>query len=224
MLEVLGNVELCFLLVQAALLYRILRDLNLIDLDMLLAVIKPPDSSTALVSRGGSACISDEPLTKEQRQTFVKLNSAGSRGFRGDDLLRALVHCSHDEALADKLLLANRTWLDLVKPKQVTPAQLGASLQTGALRLGGFSRCGWPIVEMHVERWHPNEPYATEKAREALLGFAFEHGLQRLPPGQDRLLLIVDLSGWGLGHGTLVSSLLGLVQGAYAERLGTAAG
>ena len=35
----LGNVELCFLLVQAVLLYRILRDLNLIDLDRLLAAI-----------------------------------------------------------------------------------------------------------------------------------------------------------------------------------------
>ena len=54
MLAPLGNVELGFLLVQAVLLYRILRDLNLIDLDRLLAVIKPPDGSTALVSRGGS--------------------------------------------------------------------------------------------------------------------------------------------------------------------------
>ena len=85
MLPPLGNVELCFLLVQAVLLYRILRDLNLIDLDRLLAVIKPPDGSTALVSMGGdgSTCISDEALTKEQRQTFVKLNSGGSRGSTG---------------------------------------------------------------------------------------------------------------------------------------------
>ena len=222
MLATLGNLELCFLLMQAALLYRILRDLNLIDLDRLLAVIKAPGSSTALVLR--SACISDEPLTKEQRKSFVKLNSAGSRGFAGDDLLRALVHCDHDEALADKLLLRNRAWLDRVKPKQVTPAQLGASLQSGALALGGFSRCGWPIVELHVDRWHPNEPYATEAAREALLGFAFEHGLQRLPPGQDRLLVLADLSGWGVGHGPLISSLIGLVQAAYVERLGAAAG
>ena len=167
-MEPLGNVELCFLLVQAVLLYRILRDLNLIDLDRLLAVIKPPDGSTTLVSAGGggSACISDQALTKEQRQTFVKLNSAGSRGFHGDDLLRALVHCNHNEAQTDALLLRNRAWLDLVKPKQVTPAQLGASLQAGALSLGGFSRCGWPIVELQVERWQPDEPYATEKARE----------------------------------------------------------
>ena len=171
MLAPLGNVELGFLLVQAVLLYRILRDLNLIDLDRLLAVIKPPDGSTTLVSAGGggSACISDQVLTKEQRQTFVKLNSAGSRGFHGDDLLRALVHCNHNEAQTDALLLRNRAWLDLVKPKQVTPAQLGASLQSGALSLGGFSRCGWPIVEVKVERWLPDEPYATEQAREELL-------------------------------------------------------
>ena len=156
----LGNVELCFLLVQAVLLYRILRDLNLIDLDRLLAAIKPPAGSP--VSTGGSACISDEALTEEQRRTFVKLNSGGSRGFYGDDLLRALVHCNHNETQTDALLLRNRVWLDMVKPKQVTPAQLGASLQTGTLCLGGFSRCGWPIVELHVDRWRPSEPYATE--------------------------------------------------------------
>ena len=160
----LGNVELCFLLVQAVLLYRILRDLNLIDLDRLLAAIKPPAGSP--VSTGGSACISDEALTEEQRRTFVKLNSGGSRGFYGDDLLRALVHCNHNETQTDALLLRNRAWLDLVKPKQVTPAMLGASLQAGALRLGGFSRCGWPIVEVQVERWQPDQPYATEQARE----------------------------------------------------------
>ena len=170
MLAPLGNVELGFLLVQAVLLYRILRDLNLIDLDRLLAVIKPPDGSTTLVSRGGSEMQAlDEALTKEQRQTFVKLNSSGSRGFHGDELLRALVHCNHNEAQTDTLLLRNRAWLDLVKPKQVTPAQLGASLQSGALSLGGFSRCGWPIVEVKVERWLPDEPYATEQAREELL-------------------------------------------------------
>ena len=123
----------------------------------------------SLVSASSSACISDQVLTKEQRQTFVKLNSAGSRGFHGDDLLRALVHCNHNEAQTDALLLRNRAWLDLVKPKQVTPAQLGASLQAGALSLGGVSRCGWPIVELQVERWQPDEPYATEKAREELL-------------------------------------------------------
>ena len=83
--------------------------------------------------------------------------------------MRALVHCNHNEAQTDALLLRNRAWLDLVKPKQVTPAQLGASLQAGALSLGGFSRCGWPIVELQVERWQPDEPYATEKAREELL-------------------------------------------------------
>ena len=164
MLSALGNVELCFLLVQAVLLYRILRDLNLIDLDRLLAAIKPPAGSP--VSTGGSACISDEALTEAQRRTFVKLNSTGSRGFYGDDLLRALVHCNHNEAQTDALLLRNRAWLDLVKPKQVTPVQLGASLQAGALRLGGFSRCGWPVVEVHIERWQPDQPYATEQARE----------------------------------------------------------
>eukprot|EP00964_Phaeocystis_antarctica_P047186 scaffold27289_cov52-Phaeocystis_antarctica.AAC.1 len=43
-------------------------------------------------------------------------------------------------------------------------------------------------------------------------------------PNQDRLLLIIDLSGWGISHGPLVSSVLSLVQGAYVERLGEAAG
>ena len=216
----LWNVELAFLVVQAALLYRILRDLNLIDLDRLLAAIKAPSAGAAAKS-GASACIGDEPITKEQRQIFVKLNRSDSPA-RGDDLLRVLFNTEFDEEAAAKMLASNRAWTDAVKPKQVTPAQLGASLQAGAWCLGGFTRCGWPIVELYAERWQPGEAYATEEARAALVGFAFEHALQRLPAGQDRLAVVADLSGWSMSHFPLVRSLVDAVQGPYVERLGVA--
>ena len=117
-------------------------------------------------SARAASSVHSHTTRSSSRHAASTTDSGGSRGFYGDDLLRALVHCNHNETQTDALLLRNRVWLDMVKPKQVTPAMLGASLQAGALRLGGFSRCGWPIVEVQVERWQPDQPYATEQARE----------------------------------------------------------
>ena len=74
----------------------------------------------------------------------------------------------------------------------MTPAQLANSLPSGACRLGGSSRCGWPIVEIYVECW---EPFSYDKEeQQRLVAFAFEHTLQRMPASQDRLAIVADMA------------------------------
>lgn len=214
--------EVWLLVVQMVLLYRILRDLSAIDLDQLLAAIRVAPAP----SPAASARVCDEPLTKEQRELFVELNSGGqSCGFDGDDLLRVLFSCDFNRQQAEQKLVSNRVWYDKLKPKQVTPAHLSHSLPSGTCRLGGFSRCGWPIVECYLEHWRPWDYDNEEQHR--LVAFAFEHALQRMPPGQDRLAVLADMSGWRLRHSlphpfSLVLSIVQLAQGPYVERLGVA--
>jgi len=221
--DALYSVELWLLLIQSALLWRILRDLGAIDLDRLLVAINP--SSKAPPAAAASS-VADEPLSKEQREQFVALNSSGdSCGFTGDDLLRVMFACNFDKRLVEQKLARDRAWHDKFKPKQVTPKQLGNSLPSGTCRLGGFSKSGSPIVECNLAAWSPFDYDGDEQHR--LMAFVTEHALQRLPAGQDRLTVLADLSGWRLSHAlphplALNKIAVQLAHGPYAERLGVA--
>lgn len=221
--DALYSAELWLLLIQSALLWRILRDLGAIDLDRLLVATNASSRARPVAA---ASSVADAPLGKEQREQFVELNSSGdSCGFTGDDLLRVMFACNFDKKLVQQKLARDRAWHDKYKPKQVTPKQLTNSLPSGTCRLGGFSKSGSPIVECDLASWRPFDYDSDEQHR--LMAFCAEHALQRLPPGQDRLTVLVDLSGWRLSHAMLHPLGLNkiavqLAQGPYAERLGVA--
>ena len=147
LLDELYTAEALLLVTQAVLLWRILRDLGAIDIEKLLAAIKAPRAAPRAAQ---GERVRDAKLSKEQRTTLIALNSSDDHdnyGFDSDDVLRALVYCDFDSALVEQKLASNRAWHTKYKPRQVTPAQLSNSLPSGVLRLGGFSRCGWPVVE-----------------------------------------------------------------------------
>jgi hypothetical protein len=196
-------------------------------------VRKRADRLEANLSRASAALAPAAAHTKAppvlSREQEAKLESLARqplavRTFTKPECLRALQANDYDERQALRLLHDTATWREKYKPESVTAADLPNSLPTRTWVPGGLSREGWPVLECYVARWRPNEYDFDEHNR--LIGFLFTRALAR-NPNAERFLVLFDMEGWKLEHGSphcmrLVLSMVSLTQVQFCERLGAA--
>lgn len=143
------------------------------------------------------------------------------------DLLR---FCRARDFQPDKvcaMALKNCEFLARVQVASLCPAKHFPNfVSQNVWRMGGYSRCGYPIMVVNPARWTPSKMHSLDEAVRAI-AHSFELGVRAMAPGVEKYVVIFDLPGFGWQHCTpfamrCIAQVIKINQDQYPERLAAA--
>eukprot|EP00928_Gymnodinium_smaydae_P060622 TRINITY_DN4433_c0_g1_i4.p1 TRINITY_DN4433_c0_g1~~TRINITY_DN4433_c0_g1_i4.p1 ORF type:complete len:368 (-),score=82.89 TRINITY_DN4433_c0_g1_i4:80-1183(-) len=124
-----------------------------------------------------------------------------AKAIADGDVLRVLHRRGWDVAKATanfRDMIEFRASLVPVTPAQL-PSTFGAALEgaagTHAIRLGGYSLCGYPVLYVDGEKWRPQDCYSVDEALRYVFYF-LEAAVGMCGAGVDKIMLVVELAGF----------------------------
>ncbi|TYI90481.1 hypothetical protein E1A91_D03G126500v1 [Gossypium mustelinum] len=101
----------------------------------------------------------------------------------------------------------------------ISPSEIRHEIQQNKMFLQGWDKKGRPIALLLAARHFQHEGGVDEFKR--FIVYLFDKIITRMPPGQEKFIVIGDLKGWGYANSDIRAYLaaLSLVQDYYPERL-----
>ncbi|XVF49502.1 hypothetical protein PTKIN_Ptkin04bG0018100 [Pterospermum kingtungense] len=126
-----------------------------------------------------------------------------------------------DEEKASAMFLKYQKWRrNFVPNGSISPSEVAHEIQQNKIFLQGSEKKGRPISVVLAAR-HFQHKGGVEEFKRFLVYF-FDKIFARMPPGQEKFVVIADLEGWGYANSDIRGYLaaLSLLQDYYPERLG----
>lgn len=112
------------------------------------------------------------------------------------DLSRFLAARANDAAKAAQLAENVCRWRAAVQPAAVAPRQMQVPLAQGIYRIAGWTKCGYPVIVLDVERWKASECTSVDEFVR-YIGYFHEIVCKAwMGEGIHRFVMVVDLSGF----------------------------
>lgn len=123
---------------------------------------------------------------------------------------------------AKSMLEETLKWRDSCKPEDIRWEEVAVEHETGKMYRGSFTdKLGRPVIIM-IPR---NQNTSSHDGQLQHLIYTMEDATFHLPPGQERLLLIIDFEGWSLSKSPPIRTVRDtahILQNHYPERLAVA--
>ncbi|KAJ1678516.1 hypothetical protein EV182_003893 [Spiromyces aspiralis] len=138
-----------------------------------------------------------------------------------DCLWRYLRARKGDLEKTKKALRKSLEWRRTYRPHAISPDDIEEESRTGKLYLNEFDRHGRPLLYMYNHRQNTNDPVQQIK----WVVYTTEMAIRHMPPGVERVILMIDASQWSKSHNVAISTareFLNIFGSHYPERLGKA--
>ncbi|ORZ37199.1 CRAL-TRIO domain-containing protein [Catenaria anguillulae PL171] len=136
-------------------------------------------------------------------------------------ILRYLRAHNSDPRAALSGLMATLDWRNATAPHRIPLSRIRSEGVSGKLVTHGFSRTGMPVLYM-VPR---NENSTNEDLQLAYTLWTLEVCIRRMPPGVEKLVLVIDFAGMSLANSVSPSmqrKFVSVLTAHYPERLSRA--
>jgi len=138
-------------------------------------------------------------------------------------LRRFLRARDHNIDKASTMFLKYLTWKRATKPRgSIADDEVRRELVQEKLYMQGFDKKGRPLVYLFLARHFPAKRDLDEFKRYVV--YILDNTCTRLPAGQEKFAVVVDLRGWGYRNCDIRAYIaaLDIMQSYYPERLGRA--
>ncbi|KAK8476355.1 hypothetical protein V6N11_014485 [Hibiscus sabdariffa] len=154
-------------------------------------------------------------------RTFVEAQDPSSKEVDDLTLRRFLRARDLDVEKASAMFLKYLKWRRSFVPNgSISPSELKNEIQQNKMFLQGSDKKGRPVGVLLAGRHFQHKGGVDEFKR--FIVYIFDKIFARMPPGQEKFLVIGDLEGWGYTNCDIRAYLaaLSLVQDYFPERLG----
>ncbi|XP_012467296.2 uncharacterized protein LOC105785717 isoform X1 [Gossypium raimondii] len=164
----------------------------------------------------------EEEITKiSLMRSLVETQDPSSKEVDDMTIRRFLRARELDVEKASSMFLKYLKWRRSFVPNGfISPSELTHEIQQNKMFLQGSDKKGRPISVLLAARHFQHNGGLDEFKR--FIVYIFDKILARMPPGQDKFIVIGDLEGWGYANCDIRAYLaaLSLLQDYYPERLG----
>lgn len=167
--------------------------------------------------------IEDENIEKTKislMRILVEKQDPSSKEVEDGALRRFLRARDLDVEKALNMFLKYLNWKrNFVPNGSISPSEIRHEIQQNKMFLQGWDKKGRPIALLLAARHFQHEGGVDEFKR--FIVYLFDKIITRMPPGQEKFIVIGDLKGWGYANSDIRAYLaaLSLVQDYYPERL-----
>lgn len=167
--------------------------------------------------------IEDENIEKTKislMRILVEKQDPSSKEVEDGALRRFLRARDLDVEKALNMFLKYLNWKrNFVPNGSISPSEIRHEIQQNKMFLQGWDKKGRPIALLLAARHFQHEGSVDEFKR--FIVYLFDKIITRMPPGQEKFIVIGDLKGWGYANSDIRAYLaaLSLVQDYYPERL-----
>ncbi|XP_012471059.1 uncharacterized protein LOC105788644 [Gossypium raimondii] len=167
--------------------------------------------------------IEDENIDKTKislMRILVEKQDPSSKEVEDGALRRFLRARDLDVEKASNMFLKYLNWKrNFVPNGSISPSEIRHEIQQNKMFLQGWDKKGRPIALLLAARHFQHEGGVDEFKR--FIVYLFDKIITRMPPGQEKFIVIGDLKGWGYANSDIRAYLaaLSLVQDYYPERL-----
>nr|KJB19737.1 hypothetical protein B456_003G117000 [Gossypium raimondii] len=164
--------------------------------------------------------IEDENIDKTKislMRILVEKQDPSSKEVEDGALRRFLRARDLDVEKASNMFLKYLNWKrNFVPNGSISPSEIRHEIQQNKMFLQGWDKKGRPIALLLAARHFQHEGGVDEFKL-----YLFDKIITRMPPGQEKFIVIGDLKGWGYANSDIRAYLaaLSLVQDYYPERL-----
>ncbi|EYU24533.1 hypothetical protein ABFS82_04G116000 [Erythranthe guttata] len=126
-----------------------------------------------------------------------------------------------DVEKASRMFIKYLTWRRSFVPKgSISVSEIINQLNDNKIYMQGTDTRGCPVLVVFGAKHFPSKGGTEELKR--LVVFAFDKLCSRIPDGQEKLTIIVDLQGYGYSNSDVrgYTAILSILQEYYPERLG----
>ncbi|TYI35426.1 hypothetical protein ES332_A03G075700v1 [Gossypium tomentosum] len=151
---------------------------------------------------------------------LVEKQDPSSKEVEDGKLRRFLRARDLDVEKASNMFLKYLNWKrNFVPNGSISPSEIRHEIQQNKMFLQGWDKKGRPIALLLAARHFQHEGGVDEFKR--FIVYLFDKIITRMPPGQEKFIVIGDLKGWGYANSDIRAYLaaLSLVQDYYPERL-----
>ncbi|KAB2089520.1 Random slug 5 [Gossypium arboreum] len=151
---------------------------------------------------------------------LVEKQDPSSKEVEDGTLRRFLRARDLDVEKASNMFLKYLNWKrNFVPNGSISPSEIRHEIQQNKMFLQGWDKKGRPIALLLAARHFQHEGGVDEFKR--FIVYLFDKIITRMPPGQEKFIVIGDLKGWGYANSDIRAYLaaLSLVQDYYPERL-----
>ncbi|KAK8497414.1 hypothetical protein V6N12_016934 [Hibiscus sabdariffa] len=151
---------------------------------------------------------------------LVEKQDPSSKEADDSTLRRFLRSRDLDVEKASNMFLKYLNWKRTFVPNgSISPTEIRHELEQNKMFLQGSDKKGRPMAVVLASRHFQHEGGVEEFKR--FVVYLFDKIFTRMPPGQEKFIVIGDLKGWGYANSDIRAYLaaLSLVQDYYPERL-----
>ncbi|KAK8686367.1 hypothetical protein V6N13_125392 [Hibiscus sabdariffa] len=153
-------------------------------------------------------------------RVLVEKQDPSSKEVDDSTLGRFLRARDLDVEKASNMFLKYLNWKRTFVPNgSISPTEIRHELEQNKMFLQGSDKKGRPMAVVLASRHFQHEGGVEEFKR--FVVYLFDKIFTRMPPGQEKFIVIGDLKGWGYANSDIRAYLtaLSLVQDYYPERL-----
>ncbi|XAR50401.1 hypothetical protein NMG60_11004717 [Bertholletia excelsa] len=179
----------------------------------------------AAATKRGVECIngSSEEEQKKIRLTraIIEREDPPSKDVDDYTIRRFLRARDLEVEKASAMFLKYQEWRRAFVPNgQVSASEVPDGIAHNKMFVQGFDKKGRPIAVVFGRRHFQHKGGVDEFKR--FVVFALDKLCSRIPPGQEKFAIIIDLEGWGYSNSDMRAYLgaLSILQDYYPERLG----
>nr|KJB19736.1 hypothetical protein B456_003G117000 [Gossypium raimondii] len=165
--------------------------------------------------------IEDENIDKTKislMRILVEKQDPSSKEVEDGALRRFLRARDLDVEKASNMFLKYLNWKrNFVPNGSISPSEIRHEIQQNKMFLQGWDKKGRPIALLLAARHFQHEGGVDEFKR--FIVYLFDKIITRMPPGQEKFIVIGDLKGWGYANSDIRAYLAALSLDYYPERL-----
>lgn len=158
----------------------------------------------------------------EAMRNFAEKHDPSTKDVDNLTLRRFLRARDQDVEKAATMFLKYLAWKRTFIPNgQISIHEIQNEIAQNKLFMQGFDKQGRPITVILGSKHFQNKKGGVDELKRFAV-FALEKICSRMPPGQEKFVVIADLKGWGYSNCDIRGMLgsLSILQDCYPERLG----
>jgi len=164
-------------------------------------------------------------LLKQFRERLSDTTDEQKRWCDDRCLLRYLRAREWKLSKSEKMIRETLKWREEFKPYNIKFADVAHGAVTGKMYRYGNDKEGHPVVILQPK--NENLPNGSEhrQAKLRLLAYTLERAIESMPPGVEKMVILVDFKGWKMSQRPdlqTTKEFLGVLGNHYPERLSRA--
>ncbi|KAM0843089.1 hypothetical protein ACQ4PT_057935 [Festuca glaucescens] len=163
-----------------------------------------------------------EAKINEMRAALGPLSARGEKYCNESCLIKYLEARNWNVEKSRKMLVESLKWREGTRPENIRWPDVSGEAKTGKMYRASFpDREGKTVIVMRPAKQNTS----SHEGQVQHLVYTLENAIRSLPEGQDKMVWLIDFTGWTLAHATPIKTAresTSVLQNYYPERLAVA--